>query len=70
MHLSSTRYHHHRKMCSNSTTMCSHSTIICNHSITPCSITRYPSTTHHEEIEVDIEVGDEAEEDLDEEKDH
>jgi hypothetical protein len=40
-----------------------------NHSITPRSITRYLSTMHHEEIEVDTEVEDEAEEDLDEAED-
>jgi hypothetical protein len=37
-----------------------------NHNITSRSITRYLSTTHHEEIEGDIEVEDEVEEDLDE----
>jgi hypothetical protein len=39
---------------------------MCNHSITPCSIIRYLSTMHHEEIEVDTEVEDEVEEDLEE----
>jgi hypothetical protein len=39
------------------------------HSITPRSITKYPSTTHHEEMKVDIEVEDEQKEDLDEEED-
>jgi hypothetical protein len=38
-----------------------------NHSIITHSITRYPSTMHCEEIEVDSEVEVEAEEDLDEE---
>jgi hypothetical protein len=33
------------------------------------SITRYLSTTHHDEIEVDKEVEDEAKEDLDEAED-
>jgi hypothetical protein len=37
-----------------------------NHSITPHSITRYLSTMHHEEIELDTEVEDEVEEDLEE----
>jgi hypothetical protein len=41
---------------------------MCSHSITPCSITRYLSTTHCEEIEVDTEVEDEVEEDLEEEE--
>jgi hypothetical protein len=40
-----------------------------NHSITPRSITRYLSTTCHVEIKVNIEVEDEAEENLDEEED-
>jgi hypothetical protein len=65
MHLSSTRYHHHTIMCSNNTTMCSHSIIMCSHSITPRGITRYLSTTHREEIEVE----EEEEGDLDESED-
>jgi hypothetical protein len=40
-----------------------------NHSITPRSITRYLSAMHHEEIEVDIEVEDEAKKDLDKAED-
>jgi hypothetical protein len=40
-----------------------------NHTITQRSITKYLSTTRHEEIEVDIEVEDEVEEDLDESED-
>jgi len=36
-----------------------------NHNITPSSITRYLSTTHREDIEVDTEAEDEVEEDLD-----
>jgi hypothetical protein len=65
MHLISTRCHHN-SISSHSTTMHNCSTIMCNHSINPRSITRYPNTTHYEEIEVDSEVEDQAEEDLDE----
>jgi len=43
--------------------------IMCIHSITPHSITRYLSTMHHEEIEVDIDVEDEEKDDLDEVED-
>jgi hypothetical protein len=37
-----------------------------NHSITLRSITKYLSTMHREEIELDTEVEDKVEEDLDE----
>jgi hypothetical protein len=40
-----------------------------SHNITPRSITKYLSTTHHGEIEVDIEVEEKIEEDLDEVED-
>jgi hypothetical protein len=39
---------------------------MCNHSITSCSITKYLSKMHYEEIGLDIEVDDEVEEDLEE----
>jgi hypothetical protein len=55
MHLSSTMGHHHLTLRNRSITM--H-----NHNITPHIISRYPNTMHCEEIEVE----DEAEEDLDE----
>jgi hypothetical protein len=64
MHLSSTRYHHHKTMHNNSTIMRNPNTTMCSHSITLHNITRYLSTMHHKEIEVDIEVEHEEEEDL------
>jgi hypothetical protein len=41
-------------------------TIMRNHSITPHNITRYLSTTHHEEIEMDTKVEDDVDEYLEE----
>jgi hypothetical protein len=39
---------------------------MCSHSITLGSTTRYLSTMHHEEIEVDTKVEEKVEENLDE----
>jgi hypothetical protein len=53
-------------MHTNIITMCNCNTTTCNHSVTPHNITRYLTTMHHEEIEVDTEAQDEVEEYLDE----
>jgi len=60
LHPSSTMYHHHTIMHNRNTTTHNCSIIMFNHSIISHSITRYLSTTHHIEIEVDIEAKEEA----------
>jgi hypothetical protein len=66
MHHSSTKYHLLIIMRNNNTTLHSHNITPRNLSITLCSIIRYLSTTHHEEINVDTEIEDKAEEYLEE----
>jgi hypothetical protein len=66
MHHSLTKYQCRITLCSSNITLCNHSTIPHNHTIILRSITRRPSTMHHEEIELAIEVEEEEEEALEE----